>query len=80
MLNYKHEKAIAELDAIYDNVVITPFSAPSLENCALFYNNIDSLTKVTYTDDLDYYMYKRTLKNYIVMNGYSLKSKSIESG
>ena len=75
MLNYKHERARAELDFIYENVAMNPSLPPSLENCALFYNNIDCLTKVTYTDDVDYYTYKRTLKKYIVMNGYTIVGK-----
>lgn len=62
---YNHEKARARLNEIYDSVSKTPSSPPSLEDSVDFYNNVNYLTNVTYTDDPDYYTYKRNLKNYI---------------
>ena len=62
---YNHEQARARLNEIYDSVSKTPSSPPSLEDSVDFYNNVNYLTNVTYTDDPDYYTYKRNLKNYI---------------
>jgi hypothetical protein len=62
---YNHEQARAKLNEIYDSVSRTPSSPPSLEDSIDFYHNVNYLTNVTYTDDPDYYTYKRNLKNYI---------------
>jgi len=69
-LTYNHEKARATLNDIYNTVSMTPSLPPSLDHCVSFYNNINCLTKVTYTDDPDYYTSKRKLGNYIVMIQY----------
>ena len=41
-------------------------------NLESFYNNIVYLAGVTYTDDPDYYTYKRTLRKYILDLKYKL--------
>jgi hypothetical protein len=64
---YNHEQARARLNEIYDFVSRTPSLPPSLEDSIDFYNNINYLTNVTYTDDPDYHTYKRNLKTYINM-------------
>jgi hypothetical protein len=64
-MTQKHEEARANLNAIYDAVSKTPDEPPTIEQCVSFYNDICVLRNVTYTDDLDYYIYKRNLRNYI---------------
>ena len=61
-----HQDSYATLHSIYDSVASTPSVAPSLNDCSQFYDNIVYLANVTYTDDPDYYTYKRTLRKYIV--------------
>jgi len=61
-----HEDSYSTLLSIYDSVATTPSMAPSLYDCAQFYDNIVYLTNVTYTDDPDYYTLKRTLRKYII--------------
>jgi hypothetical protein len=60
-----HEDSHATLHSIYDSVASRPSIAPSLNDCTQFYDNIVYLAGVTYTDDPDYYTYKRTLRKYI---------------
>ena len=62
----KHEDSYSILHSIYDGVASTPSVAPSLNDCESFYSNIVYLAGVTYTDDPDYYTYKRTLRKYIL--------------
>ena len=61
-----HEDSYATLHSIYDKVALTPSMAPSLNDSDQFYNNVVYLANVTYTDDPDYYTYKRTLRKYII--------------
>ena len=61
----KHEEARANLDLIYDTVSKTPTTSPSKEQCISFYNDIRVLENVTFTEDPDYFTYKRLLRNYI---------------
>ena len=61
-----HEDSYSILHSIYDSVATTPSMAPSLYDCAQFYDNIVYLANVTYTDDPDYYTLKRTLRKYII--------------
>ena len=61
----KHEEARANINAIYDAVSKTPNKSPSKEYCISFYNDIRVLANVTYTDDPDYFTYKRLLRKYI---------------
>lgn len=61
-----HEDSYATLHSIYDKVALTPSTAPSLNDSEQFYNNVVYLANVTYTDDPDYYTYKRTLRKYII--------------
>ena len=58
---HKHEQSRASLNLIYDAVSAAPTSPPSLDDCAEFYRSMHYLTGVTYTDDPDYYTYKKTL-------------------
>ena len=74
--NYNHEQARARLNVIYGFVSVTPSIPPSLEDSADFYRNVSYLTNVTYTDDPDYYKYKRSLKNYIVMSQSPMLNKN----
>ena len=62
---YKHEQARAGLNSIYDAVSAAPTISPSLNECRDFYYNMECLTNVTDTDDPNYYMYKRALRNHI---------------
>lgn len=61
-----HEDSYSILHSIYDSVASRPSLAPSLVDCESFYSNIVYLAGVTYTDDPDYYTYKRTLRKYIL--------------
>jgi hypothetical protein len=61
-----HQDSYATLQSIYDSVALRPSLAPSLKDVAQFYENIVYLGGVTYTDDPDYYTYKRDLKKYII--------------
>ena len=61
-----NEDSYATLHSIYDSVASRPSLAPSLNDCESFYSNIVYLAGVTYTDDPDYYTYKRTLRKYIL--------------
>ena len=61
-----HEDSYSILHSIYNSVSSTPSTAPSLNDCVQFYNNILNLANVTYTDDPDYYTYKRCLRKYII--------------
>ena len=61
-----HEDAYSVLRSIYDNVALRPSVAPSLHDVKQFYDNVVYLGGVTYTDDPDYYTYKRGLRKYII--------------
>ena len=61
-----HQDSYATLKSIYDSVSMTPYAVPSLCDIKQFYENIVYLGNVTYTDDPDYYTYKRGLRKYIV--------------
>ena len=61
-----HHDSYATLQSIYDSVSLRPSTAPSLNDSDQFYNNVVYLANVTYTDDPDYYTYKRTLRKYII--------------
>jgi hypothetical protein len=61
-----HEDSYATLNSIYDSVSLTPSTPPLLIDCEQFYQNIVYLANVTYTDDPDYYTYKRILRKYII--------------
>ena len=61
-----HEDSYATLHSIYDRVASTPSKPPSLLDCESFYSNITYLANVTYTDDPDYYTFKRSLRKYII--------------
>ena len=65
LFTQKHEEARANINAIYDTVAKTPNVPPTKEQCVSFYNDIRVLGNVTYTDDPDYYIYKRLLRKYI---------------
>ena len=61
-----HQDSLAIIHSIYDSVSLKPSMSPSLYDCSQFYQNILYLENVTYTDDPDYYTYKRGLRKYIV--------------
>lgn len=65
LFTQKHEEARANINAIYDAVAKTPNVPPTKEQCVSFYNDIRVLGNVTYTDDPDYFIYKRLLRKYI---------------
>jgi hypothetical protein len=65
LFTYNDEQSRAIINSIYKTVSSTPSLGPSLELCTSFYNNIIFLKKVTDTDDTDYHIYLRKLKNYI---------------
>ena len=59
-----HQDSYATLQSIYDNLILTPSELPQLHDIKQFYENIVYLGNVTYTDDPDYYTYKRSLRKY----------------
>ena len=61
-----HQDSYTTLHSIYDSIYLKPSMPPSLIDCEQFYQNIVYLANVTYTDDPDYYTYKRGLRKYIV--------------
>ena len=61
-----HQDSYATLTTIYNSVVSSPHTPPSLVDVAQFYDNIIYLGSVTYTDDPDYYRYKIKLRKYII--------------
>jgi len=61
-----HQDSYAILQSIYNSVSLTPSTPPSLIDCEQFYNNIVYLANVIYTDDPDYYTFKRGLRKYII--------------
>ena len=70
LFTQKHEEARANINAIYDTVANTPNAPPTKEQCVSFYNDIRVLGNVTYTDDPDYFIYKRLLRKYIASADY----------
>ena len=64
----KHEEARSNINAIYDTVSKTPNVPPTSNQCSSFYNDIRVLANVTYTEDPDYFTYKRLLRKYIAAN------------
>ena len=61
----KHQEARSNIGIIYDTVSRTPNTPPTKEQCISFYNDIRVLENVTFTDDPDYFIYKRGLRMYI---------------
>jgi hypothetical protein len=61
----KHEEARANINVIYDTVSKTPNTPPTKDQCTSFYNDIRVLENVTFTEDPDYFTYKRLLRKYI---------------
>jgi len=61
-----HEDAYSVIRSIYDSVALRPSVLPSLQDIKQFYENIVYLGSVTYTEDPDYYTYKRGLRKYII--------------
>jgi hypothetical protein len=59
-----HEDSYTILRTIYDSVAARPYEAPLVNDVKEFYNNIVYLGSVTYTEDPDYYTYKRKLRKY----------------
>ena len=67
LFTYNDEQSRAIINSIYNIVSTTPSLGPSLDISTSFYNNIIFLKKVTDTDDQDYHIYMRKLKNYIFL-------------
>jgi hypothetical protein len=65
LFTYNHEQARAELNAIYEFVVLKCTEPPSLDDSINFYRNVIYLKNVTDTDDITYHAYMRQLKTYI---------------
>ena len=61
----KHEEARANLNMIYETVSKTLNTPPTREQCMSFYNDVRILERVTFTEDPDYFTYKRLLRKYI---------------
>jgi hypothetical protein len=60
-----HQEALRELNAIYDSAAHRePGAPPSRADCLSFYDNLVFLSQVTETDDPDYIVYKRKLKQW----------------
>lgn len=62
----KHEQARAKLNELCDYLSKTPSAAPSLSHSSEFYYNVKELRNVTDTDDPDYRVYTRKLKEYVI--------------
>lgn len=60
-----HQQSRLILESIFNEVSKSPQTAPALEQCILFYNNVRILENVTETDDPDYHKYKKMLRRYI---------------
>ena len=60
-----HEDAYCVIKSIYDSVALRPYEAPLINDVKQFYDNIVYLGSVTYTEDPDYYTYKRGLRKYL---------------
>jgi hypothetical protein len=67
-----HEDAYSVLRSIYDSVALRPSVVPSLHDIKQFYDNVVYLGSVTYTEDPDYYTYKRKLRKYFINVEYKL--------
>ena len=61
-----HQDSYAIIQSIYNSISLTPSTPPSLIDCEQFYSNIVYLANVIYTDDPDYYTFKRGLRKYII--------------
>ena len=61
-----HHDSYLIIHTIYNTISSKPHIPPSLYDIEQFYNNINYLGNVTYTDDPDYYTYKRKLRKYIM--------------
>ena len=77
LFTYNHEQARAELNAIYEFVVLKCTETPSLDDSINFYRNVIYLKSVTDTDDGTYYTYMRQLKSYIQKLKESSSSSSL---
>ena len=62
---YKHEQARARINTIYDAVSATPTISPSLSDCEEFYCSVNDLGSVTDTDDPEYHVYKKKLREHL---------------
>jgi hypothetical protein len=60
-----HEEARANINSVYNAISSNPAKAPTRKQCVSLYNEIRVLENVTYTDDPDYFTYKRYLRKYI---------------
>jgi len=65
MFQQRHQEALSELNAIYNEISKNPQDAPSSDNAVLFYNNFAFLSKVMDTDDPDYSRFRKSLFRYI---------------
>jgi hypothetical protein len=79
LFTYNHEQARAELNAIYEFVVLKCTEPPSLDDSINFYRNVIYLKSVTDTDDGTYHTYMRQLKTYIQKLKESSSSSSSSS-
>lgn len=61
-----HHDSYVMIHTIYNTISSKPHIPPSLYDVEQFYKNIIHLGNVTYTDDPDYYTYKRKLRKYIL--------------
>ena len=78
LFTYNHEQARAELNAIYEFVVLKCTEPPSLDDIINFYRNVIYLKSVTDTDDGTYHTYMRQLKSYIQKLKESSSSSSFK--
>jgi hypothetical protein len=65
LFTYNHEQARAELNLIYQSVILKSSQPPSLDDSINFYRNVIYLKSVTDTDDATYYTHMHQLKSYI---------------
>ena len=71
-----HEDAYSVLRSIYDSVALRPSVLPSLHDIKQFYDNVVYLGGVTYTEDPDYYTYKRKLRKYFISTSTSTSTST----
>lgn len=60
-----HEEARSSINAVYNAISSNPAKAPTRKQCVTLYTDIRILENVTYTNDPDYFAYKRYLRKYI---------------
>jgi len=67
----RHEEARVNINSVYNAISSNPTKPPTQNQCVTMYTNMKILENVTYTDDPDYFTYKRYLRRYIAVQGHT---------